>query len=53
LEGDPPAMPADRARIGGDHTSGIAQDVRRDERQADDPQEYHDLILCGDRREVG
>jgi hypothetical protein len=52
-EGDPLAASADRAQIGGDRTRCIAQDVRRDERQTDDPQEDHDLILRGDRREVG
>ena len=52
-EGEPLVALADRAQIGGNRTSGIAQNVRRDERQADDPQEDHDLILRVDRREVG
>jgi hypothetical protein len=52
-EGDPLATSVDRAQIGGDRTSGIAEDVRRDERQADDPQKDQGLILRGDRREVG
>jgi hypothetical protein len=52
-EGDLLAESTDRAQIGGDHTSGIAQDVRRDERDADDPQKDHDFILRGNRRDVG
>jgi hypothetical protein len=53
-EGDDPlGTSVDRAQIGGDRTSGIAQDIRRDERQADDPQEDQALILRGDPREVG
>jgi len=52
-EGNPLVASTDRAQIGGDRTSGIAQDVRHDEREANDPQKYLDLILRGDRREVG